>query len=478
MSFISSIKRVLGFGGDDSADDDDQLYADTEPADTEPADSASTPAAQQLQTDLTPVEFNPDVQQAMLRGIVDYINSQFPSFISATTDREAQSRMLFDILDADIKTYIASVSSVAQAYCEARWNNHKTSLSAEIEAMKQRAGELEKRSNDVKQKQLSADRQRRALTERVHDLETQIARLESEREQFELENRSLVNRVKVSNVLQDDIDKLRDENKELQARIEQLISSPEAAVADRMDTLKQEIEDLKAQNDQHLQTIAEMTSGIESLKEQLRVTDEMRDDLRKRLFEIDTTAKHSAREASEALKKTTDEVLELKGLIDQRDAKIVELETLLKEYDNVTARMAEVDKVLTRYDKKVKKQEAIIADRDAEIERLNKSIIDNIEQHNERERRLKAEIQAMRPPTVVSEMQINFDAVPEDDAPRISEDEILAIEETFESGEWFTNTPPAETPSMRPAESEADFGYHAPRRRSNQTHNPDQLSLF
>lgn len=480
MSFFSKIKRSLGFGGDDCDDCDDALLADSD-VDTQSDDGT---AAQETQTaaDSEPqhieVAFDSSVQQAMLRGIVEYINSQLPDFISRTTDREAQQNMLYEILDSDIKAYIESVESTAKAYCEARWTTQKKSMAAEMEAIKQRAGELEKHSHDVKQKQLSADRQRRALTDRVHDLESHVARLESEREQFELENRSLVNRVKASNVMQEDLDKLRAENTELKGKVEQFTESPDAAVAERMDILKSEIEALKEQLAKKDAEATEMTDGIESLKEQIRVADEMRDDMRKRLSEADFRIKHAAKDAELVKKKADEEIVAVKSEIEIKDLRIAELEKLVDGYSEVAARMAEADAVMTRFDETIKKQKATIADKDAEIQRLQNAIAENIDSHHERERKLKEEIQALRPPTVVAEMQVNFEPVTEEAAPRISEDEISAIEETFESGEWFTKTAPAETPSMRTPDSESDFGYHAPRRKSNHTHNPDQLSLF
>ncbi len=133
---------------------------------------------------------------------------------------------------------------------------------------------------------------------------------------------------------------------------------------------------------------------------------------------------------------------------------------------------------MTRLTEKVKTQKKTIGQKDAEIDSLKSTIAENQRKSAEREKSLKSQISALRPPTVVAEMQVDFGAVSEETAPRISEDDLSAMEETFESGEWFTKTPPAETPSMRPSESEADFGYRAPRRKAPQINNPDQLSLF
>lgn len=305
-------------------------------------------------------------------------------------------------------------------------------MASELETIRVRADEIEKQSSDIKQKQLSADRQKRALTERVHDLESQLARLESEREQFELENRSLVNRLKVANVQQEDLEKLQTELQHLRLENQQMRENPG-------DVAARQIEALNTQ-------IAEMTDGIESLKEQIRVSKDMNDDMRSRLSE--------------------------------REKEISELNELLKQFADVERQLSEVEAVIAAKDDKIKSQKKLLDSRSAEVGQLKQTIAENLRLQAEREQKLQAEIASMRPPTVVSEMTVEFGEAAEDSVPKISEDDLNAIEQTFESDDWFTKTPPPETPSMRPPEYDSDFGYQAPRRKSHAPEHPDQLSLF
>ena len=60
--------------------------------------------------------------------------------------------------------------------------------------------QLEQQRSSLREAQLSADRRRRALSDRVNDLESKLATAEAEREQFELENKSLLNKLKVADV--------------------------------------------------------------------------------------------------------------------------------------------------------------------------------------------------------------------------------------------------------------------------------------
>ena len=71
-----------------------------------------------------------------------------------------------------------------------------------------------------------------------------------------------------------------------------------------------------------------------------------------------------------------------------------------------------------------------------------------------------------------------------DSAPMISEDDLSAMEETFENDDWMSNEPPAASLSILTAQqqrpdSDDDFGYHSPRKHSTpRDNNNGQMSLF
>jgi len=433
MSIISKFKRALGFGSDDDCDADRQLFADTADADEKLSDAPSDQDARQAHSgQAKPVEFDATMQDAIFTHIIDVFNSTIPDFFAKTVDKEAQLKYLRDSLDNGIKEYLDSLSKAAETYSEAQWQSRNESMTSELETIRARASEIEKQSSDIKQKQLSADRQKRALTDRVHDLESQIAKLESEREQFELENRSLVNRIKVADVQQEDIEKLQTELQRLRFENKHMLENPGQAEA-------QQIKALNAQ-------IAEMSDGIESLKEQIRVSKEMNDDMRSRLAD--------------------------------RDKEVAELNELLKQYSEVEHKLGEAESILSKKDEKIKSQKKLLDSRNSEIEELRNTIAENLRLQAKREKELQDIIDSLRPPTVVSEMTVEFGDATEDTVPQISEDDLTALEQTFESDDWFTKTPPPETPSMRPPEYDSDFGYQAPKRKAHPADHPDQLSLF
>lgn len=383
MSFISALKSAFGFG---SSTDDSELLADTA------SETAASTGEAEIQVP-SPVEFNETHREAIFKHVVEVFNSVLPGFLADSVDPVAQQKRLYDALDQGIKEYVESLDKAARDYCEAAWQARQAGMARELEEARKRSGEVEQKASNLKQQQLSADRQKRALSERVHDLEQQRATMEAEIEQYVLENRSLMSRLKASGVHSEDVERMRGEMEELRQQLNDLRRNPDSEIAKVREELTKQLN--------------EAIEGNESLKEQVRVATEMLEDMRRR-----------HREASNLASK-----------------------------------------------------------KDEEIKGLKATIAENLRLHTEREDELQREINALRPPTVVNEMTVDFGTA-EDAAPRISEDDLSAIEETFETGEWFTASPLPETPSMRPSETEQPFGYTAPQRRKNQPENPAQLSLF
>lgn len=471
MSFFSSLKRGLGLGGDDSVAED-SLYADTTERESAPAAAGGSG-----QTDATPAPaIDPDARDRIFERVVAVFDAALPDFLQRSVDPAAQRRYLLDALDADMRAYLDRLAEAAQSHCRSEWEERQASLAAELDAVRTRSAELERQGAEMKQRQLSADRQKRALADRVHDLEATLGKLEAESEQYQLENRSLVNRLKVAAVQTGDNDAARGEIERLTAENARLGEQLAALEAREPETGTAEREALAKQ-------IEEMTEGISSLKEQQRVSDEMLADQRERLAAA--TAELEARNA-DVQAREADLAARAAELAEAR-TKLAEVEAALADFNEIAGKMEELDRALTARDEKIKRQKKLLASRDAEIESLRHTVGENIRLQAEREKELMEQIETLRRPQAAAETPASYGAQtadrnaadsPESPAPRISEDDLSEIERTFESEEWFTKTPPPETPSMRPADADADFGYHPPKRRTPPAANPNQLSLF
>lgn len=440
MSIFKTIKRGLGFSGDD--DTDDVLYSDTTET-TESAQKSTSATAAPTATNVEPLKFDPENQNKIFDTVVEVFNQSLPPFLAQSVDREAQIKYLRDALDSGVRDYLDSLVAQAKIYCENRWQQTRESMASELDSIKAKAADIEKKSAEIQQKQLSADRQKRALSERVHDLETQLVKIEAEREQYELENRSLVNRLKVAGVQQEDVDSAHTEIERLTSELKHLRENPDAASAAEIDALKTQI--------------AEMSSAMENMQEEGRVAKELLEDLRKNLAASNKRLAESEKQLGEA----NDTIEEYNRELDKK--------------------MVEVSERMTADAEKIKSLKNALAARDAKIESLQETISENIRKQASREKELQAEIAKLKPhkATVSMVAEADENAV-ETTAPFISEADLMAVEKSFESEDWFTKNPPAETPSMRQPDENDKFGYQEPRksRSSEKNHNPSQLSLF
>ena len=202
---FKSIKKAFGF-----VDDDELISDDPE------AEAPSLPAEPTGATEI--VSQQPSINaDRIFSHVVEVFNASLPGFLKAGANAEAQRRYLYDTLSADIKAHLDSLEAQAREACESRWRNDRDSLNQKVRQIEARSKELEEKKIELSQKQLSADRQKRALSDRVHDLEKQLSKLAADREQYELENKSLVNKLKVAGVFEKENEELRDELNRLQA---------------------------------------------------------------------------------------------------------------------------------------------------------------------------------------------------------------------------------------------------------------------
>lgn len=256
MTFISKITRALGFGADSGIDDN--LIAD-DPDMPGAQHAGRTTDTSLLQTAPGPKYDAADMQQRIFRHVVDTFNNALPSFLQQSVNPDKQRAILYQTLDKDIKQYLESISTEARKQCAEEWTRERHKLQEKVNELEGHARDIEAKRTEMSQKQLSSDRQRRALSDRVHDLEKQVAQLEAEREQFQLESRSLQNKLKVANVQEKENDGLHEENVRLLKELTELrANSTQSNTSDPLkdaeierlrkesETLHKEVESLRA----------------------------------------------------------------------------------------------------------------------------------------------------------------------------------------------------------------------------------------
>jgi chromosome segregation ATPase len=205
-----------------------------------------------------------DATSAIFEHVVATFNKSLPDFLKQSVDPEAERKYLYSSLSDDLKKYLTDIAARTEQECKQSWDADKERLQENVRELETKARTIEEKREELSQKQLSVERQKRALSDRVNDLEKQLMTYEAEREQFQLENKSLVNKLKVANVNEKDIDAMRDEINRLQ---EELNKARQLAIDPEADTAAAPTEDHSAEICALQEKVAELESQLKAEKE-------------------------------------------------------------------------------------------------------------------------------------------------------------------------------------------------------------------
>ena len=433
MSFFDAFKRALGFGPDpdlisdsDTVDDPDVVAesADaSEPRKEAEDSSADTPAAPSV---------DPDIKARIFDGAVAVFNEALPSFLRDTVDAGAQSKKLAEALDKGLDEYLTNLMSVAEQYAEARLKGAADTARRDAEKLRADMQLIEQQRVSLREQQLSADRRRRALSDRVTDLEQQLANAEAEREQYELENRSLLNKLRVADVTGATVAEG---------------AVPAVATAELKEA-RTALAEAKSAAEQ-----AEATAG-----------------------EFRRNAEESMRRAEAAEKELADartrEEMNLAMYNDLQNTLVGEKAERRRLEESLAEAKTIVDSVAQLQLQRGQVEE-LIRKRDERIEKLKSTNKRLREQLAEKEKALEAVHRADRG-------LFNIDAEADEAVVRhtaVKSEDLSQIEDEFECPDWFVSEPPPGEVSPL-LQSDVEFGYQEPPRKPRKPENDAQLSLF
>lgn len=457
MSFFESFKRAFGFGADSDeySDSDDSTGAEGAATDT------SAPAADSIEETPAPA-IDADMRAAIFEGVVKIFNSALPDFLQRGVDPHAQQRALAESLDAGLTLYLDGLVARAEQHAESRLQASVEASRREAERLKTEMQQLEHQRSNIQEQQLSADRRRRALSERVTDLESRLAAADAEREQLQLENRSMMNKLKVADVQPGVVDDLTRQVEELTARLAEGGDSGDAAriAAERSaeiekaraeakgamelaEAARAESAEAKAQVEAAKTAEAEareaaarlgeecdtMRQAIENLKEQDRMGQAMYNDMQEKY-----SAERTAREAAEH--------------------ELSEARELLKAVDDMKEQFGQIEAVIRKRDERIEKLKA-----------TNRRLRDDISA-------LKEQMTAMAGPNLFSAGD-DGDRGPDEETVR----EMQSYEDDFQCPDWFAREPDEEH-SRLPRPDNDDFGYTEPPRKPRKPDSDAQMLLF
>ncbi|MBD5175181.1 MAG: hypothetical protein HDT06_05125 [Bacteroidales bacterium] len=445
MSLFSSIVRAFGFGHDEDEEfetvisDEPDTPSVAAPATPEPAAAAEIPEAPATPAPVRPV-VSAEMKGAIFTGVLEIFNSSLPDFLAKSIDIERQKQLMAERLDKSLDAYLDTLIADAHTYAENRLKHASEATRIEAEKLRNDMQQLEQQRTNLQEKQLSADRRRRALADRVTDLEAQLATSEAEREQFELENKSLLNKIKVAEIQPGVVDDLNSEIERLKAELENA-PAPDEAPANT-----EELDALRRERDEALEQLQQTNDRLEQVNMQLRdhhgISQAMYTDLQK-MYADECDARTKAQEELS----TTAEALAAAEA--ERDS----LRSAMQSLEVIQKQMGQIEEVINKRDEKI-----------ARLKANNKKLKEQL-----------AEIRESRARRTAARLDDGLFAIPADQTPEQKKitSELASLEDDFECPDWFV-AEPAPIPD-RP--DPAEFGYTEPPKKKR-PENDAQLSLF
>ena len=336
MGFFNKLKSALGYS-DSEYDEDDELDGfnpahrtpyvnpfkkdETMPdlSDLEqPAEAAPTAVAEVRSAPVAEVEEK--LPDGVFDGIITIINGNLPEFVRDCIDIEKERKAVSVAMGPKFRDYVLNLRRTSLEDARTQWIDEPNALTGKLAQSNQRADEAVRKASEIKDRLMSEERQRRAIVERSHDLEARIADLEAQHEQEQLQNKGLLNKIKVMQLQVTDSQKDAEEI----TRLNKLINDQRTRLAKIVD-LEAQIAELNAENDSLKRQLDEMQQSAEAqeiadeYKSKMEVANALINELR-------STAAAKEQEAKALSEKLVVATNEITGLQDDLKAAQEELE--------------------------------------------------------------------------------------------------------------------------------------------------------
>lgn len=478
MSLFKTIKRAFGYDADDEEeynidDPDEAIENETSQSDTtsESNNNADTIVEPERPT------IDPNIKGQIFDGVLAIFNQSLPDFLARCVDSEAQKRVLVESLDKSIDDYLNNLLVQAEQYAEQKLKNETDTSRRETERLRTEMQQLEQQRTSLREQQLSADRRRRALADRVTDLEAQLANADAEREQLQLENKSMLNKLKVADVQPAVVEEMSRRIEELQAQLNERCNSQSApAPATSENDNSEALAEAQRAAEEAKAALEEANNAANEAKTALEEANNATNEAKTALEE----ANNERNKAIEIANKANEEVATLKAgindLHEQAELSQTMYNDLQKKYaDERTARqdletqLDEAKKVIEQINEmqeQFKQVETLIRKRDERIEKLkagNKRLRDDLNA-------TKARLASM------DEANLFGYAQTEATEPTKAPDPLPPLEDDFEMPDWFACEPDSNAPNLRA--DEQPFGYTEPAKKPRKPDSDAQMSLF
>lgn len=378
-------------------------------------------------------------------AVIEIFNNAQPDFVKKCLDTEAQRRYIVESIDSRLRERAEASLRVSSE----RWAEEKKELEtriAELEGDDNAMAVLRKENHRL---QLSVDRQKRALLDRINDLESQLARQAEEKERFYSR--------RPSSAVEEELSQTKARVAELEAALDAAkAEGPSDANLPEADEAK---EQMIAERDGQ---IAELKAECEKLREEAARQSTLREQLEVKTSMSDTMINDLRNQAAAARR---------------------ELETMQQEQLQA---VEQIQKELDGFEDLKARKDARIAELQESNASLRRTIETNLYNQANSEMKLRKEIKDLQTRLEASQSSHSAENQPDTEADggemsygeaskgsersasrRRGRPRKVKIDSSLDNTDWFSGG----------KHDDPDFGYHEPPRKPVND-NEAQLSLF
>lgn len=317
--------------------------------------------------------------QPLLNKITKLINSCIPDFLHQCIDEETEKKLISDHLQEPLTNYVYLIAEQVKTDIQAEAKLEIDKLSARADSLSVRLHDAEQAKEDIQRQQLSSERQRRTLADKVQEMESRIDKLEKEKDSIQRAKEELHKRLSRTEAIQKNMTEVssdQDESGEykrlLQEAQEKIRTLEESLQAAKQATpANDSSQPANPAQNSDVQRLLTVQQGLHS---QLRKAMGEKEELVSRIEELSGTLemlrnKHDYKKAEAELEDMQRLLQELNTTRKLYDTAKNQHKDLLTQINRDAEERAQLQDELSKLKKKLKKQST---DFNAEIEQLKK----------------------------------------------------------------------------------------------------------
>lgn len=497
MSIINNLKAMLGFPDKEDMDNENSSQTNS-PSYINPFKKENEKPLPPPVPEVAKIS-QKDVEDAISDEVVDKVtsvlNTSLPEYVRECIDKDAQANYVRSLIGSTLTDFLQQIKQEAEEAARQQWQKDRMDLANKSSEASKQMNEYKTKNEELRNRILSLDRQKTTLNDRISTLENRAASAEAEREQYQLECKSLMNKIKVAAVNDEALQALRQDNDDLRAANENLQNEIAEIKADaELETIKSNAKTEAEALTARITALSQATLELEETKRKLAEAE----DEKLALKNAPAASSEELEKLQNELAVRNNELASMRSTIQSQNDELYALHEKLNETGD-TAKMAEIEVSRAKLEDTVEKLNNELSQKQLQIDDLNstkdeissvyeqlkKELERNKKHYADKEQEFRQQIVALKDELESAKNEISIQKA-EKKAKKKAQHHaaplsgISAIDYTTEYSDWLMPTPPTNAiPIVAEEPEEPEIENHKEPEKSHANPNiPKQMELF